>query len=401
MTISKRGSSWRVRVKWHGVVVASKTFPRKREAEQWEAEQVRALHAGAFISPAAGSVTVHELADEYSRYRKDRVSERSWESDESALRVHIVPALGSWPVNAVTPVQLSNLLGSIATTRSPGTAARVRTTVRGLFAFAVESRRISVSPAVMVKAPRPDSGKRAASGIAPFTRPELFEVVQDQRAISTGKGVNVSKHAARYAEITLFLGLTGLRFGELRALRVRDVVQLPYPAVVVSRSHPQSARTGRIIERTRTKGGRSRLVPLVGEAHELVSRWSAGKDGDALLFPSPEGTYLRTGNWRRSVHWDDTARGRRPHDLRHTAATLWLRAGVDVKTVAAWLGHASTKLTLDTYGHWMGTDADRAAIARVEAAFRDEDARPHGDHTGTTRGENSGTGHAADDAQCV
>jgi integrase len=42
---------------------------------------------------------------------------------------------------------------------------------------------------------------------------------------------------------------------------------------------------------------------------------------------------------------------------------------VDIKTIASWLGHSSTKLTLDTYGHLMGTDADRAAIERVNRAF--------------------------------
>lgn len=83
------------------------------------------------------------------------------------------------------------------------------------------------------------------------------------------------------------------------------------------------------------------------------------------------------------MHWDTTGLGRRPHDLRHTATTLWLRARVDIKTVAAWLGHASTKLTLDTRGHWMGTDADRAVIARVEAAIGDRSSEQTGDHPGT------------------
>ena len=44
-------------------------------------------------------------------------------------------------------------------------------------------------------------------------------------------------------------------------------------------------------------------------------------------------------------------------------------AGVDIKTVSAWLGHSSAKLTLDSYGHLMGTDADTAALARVNKAL--------------------------------
>ena len=83
------------------------------------------------------------------------------------------------------------------------------------------------------------------------------------------------------------------------------------------------------------------------------------------MFPAPEGGYLHAQNWRRAVHWTTTGLGRRPHDLRHTAASLWIAAGVDIKTVSAWLGHSTAKLTLETYGHLMGTDADRAALDRV------------------------------------
>jgi integrase len=75
----------------------------------------------------------------------------------------------------------------------------------------------------------------------------------------------------------------------------------------------------------------------------------------------------------RTPRWADG----RPHDLRHTAATAWLAAGVDAKTVQACLGHASGELTLNLYGYHPGTDAHRAGIARVSAIF--------GDATGTWR----------------
>lgn len=81
------------------------------------------------------------------------------------------------------------------------------------------------------------------------------------------------------------------------------------------------------------------------------------------------------------TRWDATAAGRRPHDLRHTAASLWIAAGIDIKTVSAWLGHSTAKLTLDTYGHMMGTDADRAALDRVN--------RTYGSASGPSRRDNS------------
>lgn len=157
--------------------------------------------------------------------------------------------------------------------------------------------------------------------------------------------------------------------GELRGLRVKDVTDVPYPGPIVKRSLPQSARTGRIVERTSAKSGRCRVVPLSEIVLPVISGWATNRLPDDLLFPSPEGAYLRSGNWRRAVRWDSTGLGRRPHDLRHTAASLWIAAGVDIKTVASWLGHSTAKLTLDTYGHLMGTDADRAALDRVNRVF--------------------------------
>lgn len=368
-----RNGRWRVRVKHRQIVVADRTFDRKSEAVDWELAQRRALLDGDFVAPAAGKVTVAEVAKEYLACRQGLVSVRAWESDESALRVHIVPAMGRLPVAAVTAPAVEQFLTRLAVRLSVGTAARVRTTLRGLFAYAVRTRRIRLSPAAGVALPKPDRRRRDDVGVNPFTLSELLDVVSAQRVF-----------APAYADVTLVLGLTGVRMGELRGLVVKDLVEVPYPALVVRRSLPQSARTGAIIERSTTKSGRSRMVPLSELVLPVVRSWAAGKGADDLLFASSEGAYLRSSNWRRVVHWEDTSQGRRPHDLRHTAATLWLMAGVDVKTVSAWLGHSTAKLTLDTYSHWMGTDADRAAVERVNREFRSASPRRvPGDAAGT------------------
>jgi integrase len=55
-----------------------------------------------------------------------------------------------------------------------------------------------------------------------------------------------------------------------------------------------------------------------------------------------------------------TGLGRRPHDLWHAAAMLWIAACVDIETVSAWLGHSTAKLTLDTYAtSWGPTPTGR------------------------------------------
>ena len=230
--------SWRVRVKFRGVVVADQSFDRKGDAVQWEASQKRLLIAGEFVPPAAGRVTVGEVAKEYRDARQGQVSVRAWESDESALRVHIVPTFGKLPVSAVSAVQVEHFLTHLATTRSVRTAARIRTTLRGLFRYAVRTRLIVKSPAEDVPLPHPDSRSGKVLEVDPFPLDVLADVVKVQREL-----------AGRYADITLVLALTGVRFGELRGLRARDLVVVPYPALVVKRSLPQSGRTGKVIER--------------------------------------------------------------------------------------------------------------------------------------------------------
>jgi len=54
------------------------------------------------------------------------------------------------------------------------------------------------------------------------------------------------------------------------------------------------------------------------------------------------------------------------HSLRHTASSLMLASGIDVRTVAGRLGHASAQTTLATYAHLIG-QADRDAAERLEA----------------------------------
>jgi hypothetical protein len=99
-----------------------------------------------------------------------------------------------------------------------------------------------------------------------------------------------------------------------------------------------------------------------------------GKGPDDLLFPSSAGTPLRVQNFRRG--WLDRAAtaagvpGLVPHALRHTAASLAIAAGANVKVVQLMPGHAKAEMTLDLYGHLFGDELDTVAD-RLHAARAD------------------------------
>lgn len=98
----------------------------------------------------------------------------------------------------------------------------------------------------------------------------------------------------------------------------------------------------------------------------IVRQLAAGRPGDDRLFVTSTGHMLHASAFKRSLGWSTLAEGRRIHDLRHTAACLWLARGVDPGTVQAWMGHASIATT-NIYLHHMGTSADRTGLDRLNA----------------------------------
>jgi integrase len=155
-------------------------------------------------------------------------------------------------------------------------------------------------------------------------------------------------------------------------------VSVPGPGLRLSRAVLASKGGGPLYADT-LKNKRARTVPLVAELVPIVDRWSAGKEPGAWLFTAPKGGPLRESNWKRSVGWLDAKAsaglpGVRVHDLRHTAASLWLAAGADPKVVQRVLGHATAAMTMDLYGHLV--DANLWEAARRVGAPRGHLSRP-------------------------
>ena len=141
---------------------------------------------------------------------------------------------------------------------------------------------------------------------------------------------------------------------------MRDFVRVPMPVLLVSRAAPEG------VEAKVTKSGKSRRMPVADRVLSLVEACADGKGPDDLLFTTKTGHQLHASAVKRTVHWSTVAPGRRIHDLRHTAACLWLAKGVDPVTVQAWLGHASIATT-NIYLHHLGSSADRAGLDRLNA----------------------------------
>jgi integrase len=149
-----------------------------------------------------------------------------------------------------------------------------------------------------------------------------------------------------YEPMVWLLGTCGLRISECCALNVADV----------------NVKAGRLRVRF-SKNGYSRDVPIAASVLRMID---LERDGREPLFVNSRGGRVDPDNWRSRVFRDacEQARldGMRIHDLRHTAASLAISSGADVKAVQRMLGHASAKMTLDLYGHLWDRSLDDVAM---------------------------------------
>ena len=185
--------------------------------------------------------------------------------------------------------------------------------------------------------------------------------------------VALASAVERDGTVVRFVAYTGLRWGEMAALRVQDFDMLRR-RVNVSCSVTESG--GLVWSTPKTHERRSVPFPAI-LADELAASM-VGKARDALVFTDMRGGVLRNSNWRARVFAPAVAKCQKadesfpsitPHDLRHTAASVAVSAGANVKAVQRMLGHAKATMTLDTYADLFDTDLDDVAD-RLDTAMR-------------------------------
>ena len=169
---------------------------------------------------------------------------------------------------------------------------------------------------------------------------------------------------------------TGLRQGELAALRWEDLVLSERGSVTVRRSADTRTRTR--ISTTKTGeerrvgiGARTAAVLKAHKRRQLEERMVALSWQDpGLVFPNTKGKVRRRDSVMRSLRRLLAEAGLpaevRFHDLRHTAATLAIKQGIPVPTVSKMLGHSDPAMTLRRYAHVLDEMRDDAARAMDE-----------------------------------
>jgi integrase len=358
MSVHKQPNGrFRARLKSGRTNVASKTFNTKREAEQWLARERAALARG--IDPRAGQQRIRTLLGPWLESRRTSVSVNTYRIDADLERV-LPTSLLALQVAAVGDREVARCFEYwIARGLSERTAVRYRASLSAFFGWCARERYILGNPVTGVRVPRQS---HVPTEMSPFTEEELEAAYLEWQ-----------RQNARLADVLLVLGWTGMRWSEARAVRVEDLMQVPTPGLLIRRAAPEGVGV------KSTKGRRSRRVPIANRVLPLVSDLAAGKEPGDLLFTTTGGAQLHRTATLRALDWPRTSYGRRIHDLRHTAACLWLARGVDPGTVQAWMGHESIATT-NLYLHFLGTGAHRVGLERLNRP-RGAAGGPSGNHS--------------------
>ena len=199
--------------------------------------------------------------------------------------------------------------------------------------------------------------RRWASNYPAICKRPTYLTHQQVGALATASG----KHDEG---LVLLLAYTGLRWGEAIGLRVRDLDMLRRRATISE----NAVQSGTRIYVGTPKAHKQRTVPLPGFLLPYLARQCEGKGRDELLFPGGDGKHLRrphpTSGWfAKAVAGSGVPPHTTPHDLRHTAASLAVSAGANVKAVQKMLGHASAAMTLDIYADLFDDDLEAVANA--------------------------------------
>ncbi|WIG58298.1 MAG: hypothetical protein OJF49_001043 [Ktedonobacterales bacterium] len=261
---------------------------------------------------------------------------------------HLVPGLGQHSLAKLSPQHLQAFYNrKLAEGLSATTVHAIHSMLHRALDDALQMGLVSRNVSEMLKPPKRDHREMMPLSVIEVRR--FLDVVADDRF---------------YALYVLALS-TGMREGELLALRWQDVDLARRIAQV--RMNVQETSGRYIVAETKTAYSRRTVALTQAAVDALTAHWQHQQRDKAtmgdqwdntldLVFPNGYGGIMIPHNitkrsFKRYLVKAGLSRETRFHDLRHTAATLLLASGVNVKVVSEMLGHSNVSITLSTYAH--------------------------------------------------
>lgn len=340
-------------------------FSTKRDALEFAAALDVSIRSGAYVAPSAGKITVGAL---YETWRQDRTRVKSTTvaKSASAWSAHVGP---KWATTAIADVRPSSVRSWVASLTTQGAGAATVENALGLLRAltdsAVVDRRIPSSPVAGIKPPR---RRHQARGYLTHAQVDALAREARTQIIRRRGGSTVTADRPDHELIVLLLAYTGLRWGEMAALRV-GAVNLSRRRLDVYEAIAEVSGQ-QVLDSVKNHERRS--VPFPDFLTAGLAALMGGKALRDHIFTGSTGEPIRVSTFRPRAFAPAVQRCQAvdslfplitPHDLRHTAASLAISAGANPKGVQTMLGHASAAMTLDTYADLFPDDLDAVAGA--------------------------------------
>lgn len=327
-------------------------FPTKREAELFLASVEVAKARGEFVEASAARVRIEELGIEWLEHQT-HLKPSSLLPVQTAWRVYVLPTWGRRPVGEIRHSDVQGWVSKLATdgtSRSATTILRAYGVLAGTLDVAVHDRRILSNPARGINLPR--------------------KLKKEHRYLTHAEVGRLADNSGKHKFLVLVFTYTGLRWGEAIGLRVRDID----PTRKRFNVSVNAVEVGGKIEVGTPKSHKRRSVAYPAFLSDQVAASCEGKAPDDLIFSDEFGNYLRrtrvsegSRSWFKTALVKSNLEPMTLHDLRHTAASLAISSGANVKAVQRMLGHASAAMTLDTYADLFDDDLDAVAHSLDQA----------------------------------
>lgn len=333
------------------------TFPSRREATAEGRRAESKVESGAWIDRAFGRTTFRDYVEKvWWPSRHLEVSTRA--GYRSYFDKHFLPFFGDMPMAEVLPSTVQAWVTQAVTAGlSPRSVVKYHVMLHGVFKRAVRDRVIAYNPCADTELPK--------------------VVTKKPRILTPGEFEQLlSCIPARFIPMVLTDIETGLRWGELIALRPRHINFLrrtiTVEKTIVEVSKKISPTGERMIVKPYPKDDESRVLTVSQELLDLlaVRITELCLTRDDLLFPSTETSdgkpmsrnTFRTRVWVPALKKSELGFPVRMHDLRHANASWLLAGGANLKAVMEWLGHSQIQTT-QRYLHTLPGADEKALMA--------------------------------------